>query len=332
MRPHYAVRRLVVAAVAVALVVGMVWLVRAALSAPSGRTGGATGHHGRTDTTATATGGGSTTSTGAAPAPVLRGLAVTRTEQQLVDTGRPLVSDGVELAPDRSLPTYLWTPDAPGRYPLVVFVHGYDRTPTDYQRFCSTLASSGYVVAAPSFPLEDPTRGYVLNRGDLPDEALDVASVITSLESRAAADGIGPGRIAVVGHSDGADVALEVGYEQGTADHRVAALVAVAPDPITSPLAASTPPLLLVQGTADSVVPYASSQSVFAQLPGPTYYVSLLGADHLAPIAGGTPWTPVLDADVAAFLDATVAGRGPGTGGLVGQLGSSSLVHLATKG
>ena len=127
-------------------------------------------------------------------------------------------------------------------------------------------------------------------------------------------------------------MALEVGYEQGTVDPRVEALVAIAPDPVTTPLAPSTAPLLLVQGTADSVVPYASSQSVFAELPGPTWYVSLLGADHLPPIAGGTPWTPVLDTAVADFLDATVAHRGPGTAALSGQLGASPLVRLATKG
>jgi dienelactone hydrolase len=253
------------------------------------------------------------------------------TEQQLADTGRPLVGDGVVLAPVRALPTYVWTPIAPGRYPLVVFVHGYDRGPLDYRRFCSTLASSGYVVAAPSFPLEDPSRGFGLDRSDLPNEAADVSSVITSMESQAATDRLEPSRTGVVGHSDGADVALEIGYEQGTVDRRVQAVAAIAPDPVTSPLAPSTAPLLLVQGTADSVVPYAASQSVFAQLPGPTYYVSLLGADHLPPIAGGTAWTPVLDAAVAEFLDATVADRGAGAGALVGQLGSSPLVRLATR-
>ena len=127
-------------------------------------------------------------------------------------------------------------------------------------------------------------------------------------------------------------MALEVGYEQGTVDHRVRAVVAIAPDPIAAPLAPSTAPLLLVQGTADSVVPYTASQTVFGQLAGPTWYVSLLGADHLPPIAGGTPWTPVLDASVAEFLDATVAHRGPGTAALAGELGTSPLVRLATRG
>jgi len=334
MRRRYAARRLLVALVAVAVIGGAVWLVRAAASPPSasppasGGTSGVRGHDSRVGTAPP----GTATTTTVGPEPALRGLAVTLTEQQFVDNGHPLVNDGVELAPDRQLPTDVWSPDAPGRYPLVVFVHGYDRSPLQYERFCSMLASSGYVVAAPSFPLEDPTRGYGLDRSDLPNEAGDVSAVISSMESAAGADRIEPTRIAVVGHSDGADVALEVGYEQGTVDPRVQALVAIAPDPVTTPLAPSTPPLLLVQGTADSVVPYASSQSVFARLPGPTWYVSLLGADHLPPIAGGTPWTPVLDTAVADFLDATVAHRGPGPAALAGQLGASPLVRLATRG
>ena len=325
MRPRSALRRLVVALVAIAVIGVAVWFVRTTASSPSVRSSPSNGSSGRAGTAAT-------TTTTAGPEPALRGLAVTRAEQQLVDTGHPLVSNGVVVAPDRQLPTDVWTPDAPGRYPLVVFVHGYDRSPLQYERFCSVLASSGYVVAAPSFPLEDPTRGFGLDRSDLPNEAIDVSSVITAMEAGAAINRVQPSRIAVVGHSDGADVALEIGYEQGTADPRAQGLVAIAPDPITAPRTPSTAPLLLVQGTADSVVPYASSQTVFDQLPGPTYFVSLVGADHLPPIAGGTPWTPVLDAAVADFLDATVAHRGPGSAALTGQLGASPIVRLLTRG
>lgn len=273
----------------------------------------------------------STSTTVPQPAPPLRGLPVAMTEVPLVDTSRQLVSDGRELAPYRSLPTYVWTPTGQGSYPLVVFVHGYNIGPLQYERFCSTLASSGYVVAAPSFPLEDPSRGFGLNRADLPNEAVDVSFVITSLEAEAPTYKLAPGRIAVVGHSDGADVALLVGYEQGTVDSRVMAIVSDAPDPITTTIVPSSAPLLLVQGTADSIVPYSSSQMVFSQLNGPIYYLSLVGADHLPPIQGGTAWTPVLDASVADFLDATVANRGPGVSSLAAQLNALPLAKLETK-
>ncbi len=249
-------------------------------------------------------------------------------ELPIVDAGRPVVSDGSTLAQERSLPTYVWAPVGPGPFPLVIFVHGYDEGPLVYQRFCSNLASSGYVVAAPSFPLEDPASGLGLDRRDLGNEAVDVTFVISALQRDPVGKKLEVARIAVVGHSDGADVALMTGYQQGSVDPTVRAIVADAPDAMAGVVVRGIAPLLLVQGTADSVVPYADSRIVFGQVKAPKYYLSLIGADHLAPIAGGTPWTPVLDNAVADFLDATVAGRGPGVAALDGRLGASPLVRL----
>lgn len=260
--------------------------------------------------------------------PSIRGDAVTMEQLTIVDTSRPLISDGQVLANEISLPTDVWLPSAPGRYPLVVFVHGYDVGPMTYERFCSTLASAGYLVAAPSFPLEDPSRGYGLNRDDLPNEPTDVSFVITTVEQGPLAARVVPGAVAVVGHSDGADVALMIGYQAGKVDPRVRAVVADAPDPMTGPIAASSVPLLLMQGNADTTVPYQSSQTVFAQVGAPRYYLTLLGANHFPPIGGSSPWTPTLDAAVADFLDATVAGRGPGTAALPAQLGALPLSSL----
>ena len=250
------------------------------------------------------------------------------TQVAIVDPSRSVSKDGVTLASTRGLPTTVWMPQGTGQFPLVVFIHGYNVGPLTYQRFCSALASSGYIVAAPSFPLEDPSRGNALDRNDLPNEATDVTFVITTLLAGPLASQIDGSAIAVVGHSDGADVALMVGYQTGKIDSRVHAIVSDAPDPMTGGIASSTWPLLLIQGNADSVVPYSSSQTVFEQVLAPSYYLTLLGADHLPPIVGGTPWTPVLDAAVADFLDATIAGRGPGSSDLMNELGSLPLSQL----
>jgi alpha-beta hydrolase superfamily lysophospholipase len=213
---------------------------------------------------------------------------------------------------------------------LVVFVHGYNTGPLTYERFCSTLAASGYVVAAPSFPLEDPSRGFGLDRSDLRNEATDVSYVVSELQRASSSRSINPSRTAVVGHSDGADVALMVAYGQGTVDDRVEAVVADAPDPMAGTTVPSLMPLLLLQGTSDSVVPYSSSQTVFRQVRAPVFYLSLSGADHLPPIVGGTPWTPTLDSAVVDFLDATVAGRGSGPTGLTAALSALPLANLQT--
>jgi hypothetical protein len=67
-----------------------------------------------------------TTPTTTAPPP-----AVTLSVQTLVDDTRPVVSGGEDLSPERALPTSVWTPAGPGPFPLVVFVHGFDKGPLD---------------------------------------------------------------------------------------------------------------------------------------------------------------------------------------------------------
>jgi dienelactone hydrolase len=218
------------------------------------------------------------------------------------------VLDDQTLATTTTLPTYLWRPNSPDRFPLVVFIHGYDVGPLTYQRFCRRLAQTGFVVAAPAFPLEDPALGFGLSRSDLPEEALDVRFVVRALTHGALARSLLPGAVAVVGHSDGADVALMVGYEEGLRDPQVRAVVADAPDPMTGTVVIGGPPLLLLQGSDDPVVPFSSSQTVFEQVRATTLYLTLVGAGHLGPIQGGTRWTPALDASVRLFLDATLRG------------------------
>lgn len=268
---------------------------------------------------------------GAPPAggPVLDNLAVSTAKYTFDDKAQPLDDDGQQVAATTVLPTYVWRPKAQGRYPLVVFAHGFNTSPTSYRLFLSGLASDGYIVAAPAFPFEDPARGYALTQDDVAAEAPDVSFVITSMLHSRQASSIAPGEIAVVGHSDGADVALMVAYESGTLDHRVRAVVADAPDPITDPVVPSNVPLLLMQGDADTVVPYSSSQTVFTQVSAPRYYLTLLGADHYPPIEGDSEWSPTVDQSVADFLDATVAGRGPGTAALDSELGK--LAHSTLK-
>ena len=320
----YLRRRLAVGAVLVTVLVVLVLLVQ---GGSSSRRTGVVGSAATRDTGSTAVGAPTT-----ATLPAVRAVSVTRSALPLVDATRPVTHDGVVLSTSRHLSTQVWTPTGSGPFPLVVFAAGYDKGPLDYDRFCTVLASSGYVVAAPSFPLEDPAQGHTLDRADIPGEATDVAFVITQLEQRSATLHLLPSRIGVVGHSDGADVALLVAYGTTTRDARVTSVVAEAPDPMAGPTPPSSVPLLLVQGTNDSVVPYSASGTVFGQVDAPVTYLTLVRADHFPPIAGGTPWTPVLDGAVADFFDVTLAGRGPGPASLVAQLSSSPLAKVEAKG
>ena len=228
---------------------------------------------------------------------------------ELVDPSRPVVSGGRTLSAQRSLPTTVVRPAGPGRHPLVLVLPGYGVGPATYARMMAWLGRHGMVAASPSFPLADPAQGLGLDRGDLPHEATDVSFVLSQLEHGAMGRHIDPDRIAVLGHSDGADVALELGYDPALRDDRIGSVIAVAPDPIAGPVISGGPPLLLVHGSADAVVDPSSSGRVFSAVSSERWSLTLLGADHASAIVGPSPWTPTLDAAVAAFLLPLTAGR-----------------------
>ncbi len=227
----------------------------------------------------------------------------------LVDTSRSLSSGGVTLDDARRLPTKVWRPEAAGVFPLVVFAHGYEVGPLTYARFCAALAALGFVVAAPSFPLADAARGIGLDRADIPNEAEDIAFVISQL--RADDPGISDAPVAVIGHSDGATAALLVAERSTTAVPEVGAVIAIAPDAVTDDLRADPPPVLIIHGTDDPIAAFADGEGDFERFAGDRFLLALEGADHLAPIVGDTPWTPVLDRAVALFLAGVIEHRAP---------------------
>ena len=231
---------------------------------------------------------------------------------ELVDTSRPLISGGDTLDQARRLPTTVWHPEAAGVYPLVVFAHGYEVGPLTYARFCAMLASLGFVVAAPSFPLADESRGNGLDRSDIPNEAGDINFVIAQL--RGSDPTISNDPVTVIGHSDGATAALIVAERQGDMNPVVGAVVAIAPDALTNDLGTNPPPVLIIHGTDDPIAAFADGQGDFERFAGSRFLLALDGADHLAPIVGDTPWTPVLDRAVELFLTGIIEHRGPADG------------------
>jgi predicted dienelactone hydrolase len=266
--------------------------------------------------------------------------AVSTTSVHLVDTSRPTVSRGRTIAPSRTLDTTVYAPSDGGPYPLVVFAHGFQIGPGPYAHLCQVLASAGYVVAAPAFPLTDQAvAGANLDRGDLPNQAGDVSFVITSLTSSppAALTGkVDGAHVGVVGHSDGADTVLDVGYFPFRNDTRVRAVAAFAPDAMTPPggSVGAGVPLLLEHGDHDSIVPFSNSQTVFGQVPSHRFFLVMHGADHLPPVQGVAPWAPVLERTTIAFLDRYVAGRASTDDGITAAATSAgpSVATLASAG
>jgi acetyl esterase/lipase len=232
----------------------------------------------------------------------------------LVDTGRPTVSQGRTISASRSLTTLVFVPSAPGRRPLVVFAHGFQVGPSPYITLLRAWASHGYVVAAPEFPLTDQdVAGANLDEGDINNQPTDVRFVTDWLVSAASPvrARIDESRVAVAGHSDGGETALAAGIAPTpSGEPAFRAVVAMSAQAVTN-VPTANPPLLVTQGSADTINPPSLGLQAYALATGPKYLLMLEGGGHLPPLEPGSVWLPGIEAVTETFLDAYVAGGVP---------------------
>jgi acetyl esterase/lipase len=238
---------------------------------------------------------------------------ISETTLLLVDPSRPTVAFGRQISATRALTTLVWAPAVVGRWPLVVFAHGFQVGPTPYIALLEHWASAGYVVAAPEFPLTDQAvAGANLDENDMANQPADVRFVTDALVAPGAplAARIDPTRVAVAGHSDGAETALASSLALTTAGEPVfKAVIVMSGQPVTSGQSAN-PPILVTQGDADTINPPSNGYATFAQASSPKYLEVLHGANHLPPEEAGTSWYPALSGVTTAFLNYYVAGDG----------------------
>ncbi len=216
----------------------------------------------------------------------------------------------------------------PGPFPLIVFGHGYAVTPATYSLLLNAWAKAGYVVAAPIFPLENADAPGGPDERDLVNQPGDMSLVISSLAGRVSpraarlAHEIDLRRIAVAGQSDGGDTALAAGYGPQR-DRRVSAamILSGAEDPFAPAFALPRhgPPLLAIQGTADTVNPPELTYSFFGLASPPKYLLKLFGASHLPPYTERGPELSTVERMTLAFLGRYLKGRGRHLAGYVHQ-------------
>jgi fermentation-respiration switch protein FrsA (DUF1100 family) len=210
---------------------------------------------------------------------------------------------------------------SPGPFPLVVFGHGFNVTPDPYSPLLDAWTKAGYVVAAPVFPLENANAPGGPNEKDLPNQPADLSLVISSV-SQASQSGSGrldglidPTRIAVTGQSDGGDTALAAAYDPGQRDSRIdaAMILSGAEDPFAPQftMPRSGPPLLAVQGTADTINPPGMTYAFYNQAAAPKFLLRLNGAGHQPPYTEPGPELTAVARTTIAFLDSTLK-RQPG--------------------
>ena len=180
-----------------------------------------------------------------------------------------------------------------GPYPLVVFSQGYDISPEAYADLLDAWSAAGYVVADPTYPLTSPSSPGGLDENDIVNHPADLRFVITSLLQDEATTGnplsglIDPSEVAVIGHSDGGDVALATASNSCCRDSRIKAVVILSGAELASfggTYYATPPvPMLVVQGTEDDINPPSCSVQLYDSAPLPKYYLSLAGQSHESP-------------------------------------------------
>ncbi len=242
-------------------------------------------------------------------------------------------SNGYPALPDRSLSTLIVYPKPTSgqhqSFPLIVYSHGFGATAASALPTLDSLASHGYVVAAPDFPLSTTGLPGGLDLFDFVNQPGDVSFVITRMldlnrtHSSPLYHQIQVHRIGVAGHSLGAVTTLAVSYNSCCRDSRIGAAVEMDGE-LNVPIGPTgefsgtyfkghNAPLLVVNGTKDTIGPYAVSQAIYAKAPAPKYFLSLIGAPHEG--FAMKPWSPVVNDTIAAFFD-----RYLGAGQTVGQI------------
>jgi dienelactone hydrolase len=213
------------------------------------------------------------------------------TADELVDETRPFPAGSGETAEPRRLPVTIWHPsDAAAPGPVIIWAHGLGSTRSDNRKTAEILASRGYIVAAADFPktnrlAQPPDVADVVNQpGDLKllaDRVLELGTTAGSpLEGRVDAE-----KMAYVGLSLGAMTVMLAAWQTEFYDPRIDAVVALAPPSCYMPRPLfETPaiPALVMLGTGDAIVDYASSIASFAEIPAPALVVSLERGSHTA--------------------------------------------------
>ncbi len=193
----------------------------------------------------------------------------------LVDESRVTRANGEfpEL-PSRTLETLVWypateagedVPAAEGPFPILVWSHGFSSTNTEASWLAPHLASRGYIVAAPRFPLTNLNTDGGPNVADVVEQPADWSFVLDAVIAAgddassplsAAVDGE---RVMAGGLSLGGMTTLLVTYHATLRDPRVDAAVALAPAAagFTEVFYETTDtPLLIIFGDSDAILSY----------------------------------------------------------------------------
>jgi predicted dienelactone hydrolase len=250
----------------------------------------------------------------------------------------------------RTLLTGIWYPlaqrpgePATGPFPLIVFAPGFMQCGARYSDLLRAWASAGYVVAAVNFPRTDCHVGAAAYEPDLVNQPADMSYALSRLLALSAqAHGVFSGllnghEIAAAGQSDGGDTVAALAANACCTDHRLQA-VAVLSGAEWPPMPGQyfrhrAPPMMFVQGSADTInPPWTSLQLYRADGSAARYYLDLFGADHTSPYIGTNPVEQLAARVTLAFFNRYVLGQAGALGTMTRDGNVSGTAALVSGG
>ncbi len=182
-----------------------------------------------------------------------------------------------------------------GPYPVVIFAPGFRQAPSTYELLLSYWAQAGYIVVGVTFPLTNPNAPGGPNENDIVNQPQDINFIVSQLTNQGdyAKDDmsflngmVDQTAIMLAGHSDGGDTVLAAAYNSCCNRYTYRAVVDMSGTLLNLPgghyFSSTGAPLLILQGSTDTINPPGLSQSVFADdKTGPKYLVTLIGGGYI---------------------------------------------------
>ena len=232
---------------------------------------------------------------------------------------------------------------ARGPFPLIMFAPGFMKCDDTYSDLLDAWAGAGYVVAAVNFPRTDCRVGAAAYEPDLVNQPWDVSYALRRLLELSAQPGgvlsglLNSREIAAAGQSDGGDTVAALAANTCCTDHRLAA-VAVLSGAEWPPMPGryfpgGAPPMLFVQGSADTINPPWTSVQLYTADQAPArYYLDLFGATHMVPYQGTNPVERIVARVTLAFFNRYVLGETGALGTMTRDGNVSGSAALVSSG
>lgn len=172
------------------------------------------------------------------------------------------VSGGVAVRIDQQEPA------APGRHPAILLLHGsggnvsfwFERIAPQLGRLNLGLYAVHYFDRTGTIRADRET---ILDGYHFPTWAATIMDALAYIRSR---PGVDPGRVALLGISLGAFLALTLAAEPATGIRAVVEISGGMPDPAIPKVSEQYPPTLILHGDADTVVPVTMARELEALL------------------------------------------------------------------